>query len=148
VARIALFCAALLKELGRCLHVGAERDAPVLDLALVGGDRPDEVHVAVAETLHEVELGDQIVESASREDDIHEPRLGRLVDALSASRQLPVGDREIALGRRQQTLILLDLVPRGLELGDRLVVVLHGFLDLRADPLELRLHLTQARLLV
>jgi hypothetical protein len=139
----ALLRAALLEELGRSLLISPERDAPVLDVLLVSGDRPDEVHVAVAEAPHEVELSDQIVETPRREEGVHEARLGCLVDALGARRKLLVGDREIALGSRQKTLVRLDPVPRGLQLGDRLVVVLHGLLDLRADPLELRLHLAQ-----
>ena len=85
---LGLLRGALGDELGGRLLVGVELDAPVLDVLLVGGDALDGVDVAVAQALHEVELGDEVVEAVGGEEDVDDADVARLVDALGARCEL------------------------------------------------------------
>ena len=102
----ALLRGALGDELRGGLLVGVELDAPVLDVSLVGGDGLDGVDVAVAQALHEIELGDEVVEAVGGEEDVDDAHVARLVDALGARLQLRVGDIEVVLGDLEQMLVL------------------------------------------
>ena len=130
-------------ELGGRLLVGVELDPAVLDVLLVGGDALDGVDVAVAQPLHEVELGHEVVEAVGGEQDVDDADVTRPVHVLGARGELLVGDLEVVLGHLEQPLVLLDLLLDRGELRGGLVVLLHGHVDLVVDVLQLGLHLAQ-----
>ena len=130
-------------ELGGRLLVGVELDPPVLDVLTVGRDALDGVDVAVAQPLHEIELGHEVVEAVGGEEDVDDADVTRLVDVLGPRRELLVGDVQVVLGDLEQPLVLLDLRLDGGELRGGLVVLLHGHVDLVVDALQLGLHLAQ-----
>ena len=134
-------------QLGGRLLVGVELDPPVLDVLLVGGDALDGVDVAVAETLHDVELGHEVVEAVGREQDVDDAYVARLVHVIGAGGELLVGDLELVLGDLEQPLVLLDLRVTVSSWRRGLVVLLHGHVDLAVHGLQLGLHLAQVRLL-
>ena len=136
-----------LDQLGGRLLVGVELDAPVLDVLLVGGDALDGVDVAVAEPLHDVELGHEVVEAVGRHQDVDDADVARPVHVFGARGELLVGDLEVVLGHLEQPLVLLDLRRDRVELGGGLVVLLHGHVDLVVHGLELGLHRAQLRFL-
>ena len=96
-------------QLGGRLLVGVELDPAVLDVLLVGGDALDGVDVAVAQPLHEVELGHEVVEAVGREEDVDDADVAGPVHVLGARGELLVGDAEVVLGHLEQPLVLLDL---------------------------------------
>ena len=130
-------------ELGGRLLVGVELDAAVLDVLLVGGDGLDGVDVAVAQTLHEVELGDEVVEAVRGEEDVDDADVARLVDALARATAAACWRLEVVLGDLEEVLVLLDLLLHGGQLAGGLVVLLDRHVGLVVDALQLRLDLAQ-----
>ena len=135
-------------QLDRRLLVGLELEAAVLDVALVGGDGLDGVDVALAEPLHEVELGDELVEAVGGEEHVDEADVARLVHAHGARLELLAREAEVVLRDLEQVLVLADLLLDGGEAVHGLVVALDGQGDLGVERFELGGDLARASLLL
>ena len=89
---------ALRHQLDRRLAVRLEGDAAVGDLLAVGGGGVHDVGVALGHPLHHVELRDQLVEGARREEHVDDAGFVRLVGLAGARGEVLVGDAQLVLG--------------------------------------------------
>ena len=129
------------------LLVCPQREATVLDVLPVGIQRGDDIDVAVAETLHQVELQDEVVEAPGSEHGVKEARVARLVDGRGTILKLSLGQLEVVFGESEELLVLLDLHAHRCQVAARLVELLDGGIRLSVDRLELRLRGPEACLL-
>ena len=105
----------------------------------IGGSRGSGSGVALAQSLHHVDLRHEVIEAAGRENDVDDAEVLSLVDLAGSRLQQLVGDLELVLGELQQVPVLRDFGLHAVQTAGRLIVALHGDVGLHLDLAELSL---------
>ena len=121
------------------LAILLQGQAAVGDLPSVRPRRARRLCIALRHALHDVELGEQVVERVRGEDDIEDPGAVGLVHLAGARREVIVGHAELVLGDLEQLGVAGDAALHVLQPGGGFVVPLHGDSRLLVDLGQLRL---------